>query len=141
MAIRYGSAESPEIYGFRLTVEAPTGTTEASPVLPGSIWKLSGTDADGGGYKIAAAVDNDTTSSVVLVQAMERAVGVNPMTVLVLGPFHKVVRLPYLSGSAPTLGQSVQVSATVSKVDGKSYDGSSYVLYVDTANEEVEVLC
>jgi hypothetical protein len=141
MTIRYGSGESPEIYALRLTVEAPDGTTPAAPVEIGSIYKLGGTDADGGGYKLVAAVDNDDVNSAVLVRAEQRAIGVDPMTVVVLGHWNKVLRLAYLTGSAPSLGQSVQISSTVTKVDGKAFDESSFVLHVDTALEEVEVLC
>jgi hypothetical protein len=75
------------------------------------------------------------------VRAEQRAIGVDPMTVVVLGHWNKVLRLAYLTGSAPSLGQSVQISSTVTKVDGKAFDESSFVLHVDTALEEVEVLC
>ncbi|MGV0984972.1 MAG: hypothetical protein ACOYB2_10485 [Limnohabitans sp.] len=142
MAIRYGGADSHEGTGFRMTVEAPAGTTEAAPVLPGSIWKLGGTDVDGGGHKLVALVDNDAPANCVFVQAMERAHMVGPMTVRVLGGYSQIIKLPYLHGAAPTIGQSIQASATVTKVDGKAFaDGDGYVLFVDTVTEEVEVLC
>jgi hypothetical protein len=141
MGVRYGG-ETPENFGLRITVETPAGTTSAAPVTPGQMFKLGPTDVDGGAYKCVALVDNDDMSSVVLVQAAQRSETVGPITVNVLGFYSQIRRLPYLTGSAPSLGQSVQASATVKKVDGKAFAaGCGFVLFVDTVTEEVEVLC
>jgi len=141
MSVRYGG-ETPEGFGLRITVEAPAGVTSAAPVTVGQLFKLGPTDADGGAYKCVAMSDNDDISSVVMVQALQRSETVGPITVAVLGFYSQIRRLPYLTGSAPSLGQSVQASATVTKVDGKTFAaGAGFVLFVDTVNEEVEVLC
>lgn len=137
----YGG-ETPLIeYGLTLTVEAPTGTNATTPVEQGDLFKLSGTAADGSGYKAAAlSAGNDSTSSVV-VMALHRMTEVGPMGVYVLGGWQAVRRLNYVSGSAPTIGQSIEASAgNVRKIAGKAYDGDGYVLKVDTANLQAEVL-
>ena len=140
MAIRYGGADSNEALGLRMTVEAPDGTTSTNPVKVGEIFKLGGTDADGGGYKLVAAADNDTPDSVVMVQASERMTVVGPMTVRVLGRYSQIQTLPYLAAEVPSVGGSIQISATVRKVGAATFAAGSYVLNVDTATEEVEVL-
>jgi hypothetical protein len=127
--------------GLRLTVEAPDATTILVPVEAGTILKLGSTAADGSGYKAVAAVDNDTPASVVLVMALHRITSVGPLGVMVLGRYSQVRRLPYLTGEKPSVGGSVQVSATVSKVGAKGFtDGCGYVLYVDETAEDCEVL-
>jgi hypothetical protein len=137
----YGG-ETPLIgFGLRLTVESPTGTDATTPVAQGDLFKLGGTAADGTGYKAVALVaGNDSTSSVILM-ALHPMTSVGPMGVYVLGPWQSVRRLNYVSGAAPTLGQSIEASATnVRKVVGKAYDGDGYVLKVATADLQVEVL-
>lgn len=137
----YGG-ETPLIgFGLRLTVEAPTGTDATTPVAQGDLFKIGGTAADGSGYKAAAlAAGNDSTSSVVLM-ALHAMTEVGPMGVVVLDKWQQVRRLNYVSGAAPTLGQSIEASATnVRKVVGKAYDGDGIVLKVDTAGLQVEVL-
>ena len=63
------------------------------------------------------------------------------MGVVVLDKWQQVRRLNYVSGAPPTLGQSIEASASnVRKVAGKAYDGDGYVLKVDTASLQVEVL-
>lgn len=137
----YGG-ETPLIDGgFRLTLESPTGTTSSIPVEQGDLFKIGGTAADGTGYKAAALVaGNDATSSVV-VMALHRMTEVGPMGVIVLGGYQGIVRFNYVSGAAPTLGQSIEASATnVRKVVGKAWDGDGMVLKVNTAELTVEVL-
>jgi hypothetical protein len=145
----YGG-ETPWIgYGLTLTVEAPTGTSSSVPVNEGDIFKIGGTAADGSGYKIVAAANADigagssgtAVADSIWVQAMQSMQEVGPMTVAVIGPFQRVTRLPYVSGSAPTLGQSVKPSAAnVRKVAGVAFTGQNIVLRVDTAALLVDVL-
>lgn len=137
----YGG-ETPLIgFGLRMTLESPTGTTSAAPVEQGDLFKIGGTAADSSGYKAAALVDgNDFTSSVV-VMALHRMTEVGPMGVMVLGRWHSVVRLNYVTGVAPTLGQSVEASGVdIRKIKGKAYDGDGMVLKVDTSALTAEVL-
>lgn len=137
----YGG-ETPSITtSFSLTVEAPTGTDSTTPVNEGDLFKLGGTAADGTGYKaVALASGNDSTSSVV-VMAIHRIAEVGPMGVILLGPWHQVRRFNYVSGAAPTLGQSIEASGTnVRKIAGKAYDGDGYVLKVNTSDLTAEVL-
>lgn len=137
----YGG-ETPLIgFGMTLTVEAPTGTSATIPVEQGDLFKLGGTAGDGTGYKAAALVaGNDATSSVVLM-ALHRMTEVAQMGVYVVGRWQSVRRLNYVSGAAPTLGQSIEASATnVRKVVGKAFDTDGYVLKVDTTALQVEVL-
>lgn len=124
-----------------LTVEAPDGTTEAAPVLQGQLFKLSGTAADGSGYKIAAMTAADAPSSVVMVMALHRATQVREMGVVLITPFRQVRRLSYVSGSAPSLGESIEAAAgDVHKIAGKTYDGDGIVLKVNTADLDADVL-
>jgi hypothetical protein len=137
----YGG-ETPLIgFGLRLTVESPTGTDATTPVAQGDLFKLGGTAADGSGYKAAALVGgNDSTSSVVIM-ALHNMTEVGPMGVVVLGPWQQVRRFNYVSGAAPTLGQSIEASGTnVRKIAGKAYDGDGIVLKVDTSALTAEVL-
>lgn len=128
-------------YGLELTVEAPTGTSATVPVEQGDIFKIGGTASDGSGYKAVAAANTDTPATAVWIMALHRITEVQQMGVLVLGQYETVVRLNYVSGAAPTLGQSVKPSATnVRKVAGVAFDGSNMVLKVDTAALQVEVL-
>lgn len=148
MTIRYGGAESPEGNGFRMTVEAPAGTSLTQLVLPGQMYKLGGTDADGSGYKAVALATGDDPGSVVLLRAVERKQDVSPMTVQVIG-YDQIVTMSYVSGNAPTLGQSVEATdptgnsgADAGKIKGKAFAaGESYVCMIDTVNLQVEVLC
>jgi len=128
-------------FGLRMTVEAPTGTNATTPVEQGDLFKLGGTAADGSGYKAAALVGgNDATSSVVIM-ALHRMTEVAQMGVVVLGPWQQIKRLNYVSGAAPTLGQSIEASGTnVRKIAGKAYDGDGFVLKVNTADLTAEVL-
>ena len=141
MAQRYGG-ETPFNFGLTLTVEAPDNTTETVPVEAGAILKLGGTAADGSGYKVVAAADNDDPTSVVLVQALHRITSVGPLGVRVLGAYSQVRRLPYLTGEKPVVGHSVKVSATVTMVgaNGSWANGKGYVMYVDETAEDCEVL-
>jgi hypothetical protein len=137
----YGG-ETPLIgFGLRLTVEAPTGTNATTPVEQGDLFKISGTASDSSGYKAAALVAGDDATNSVVIMALHRMTDVNQMGVIVLGPWQQVRRLNYVSGSAPTLGQSVEASAAnVRKVAGKAFDKDGFVLKVDTSALQVEVL-
>ena len=142
----YGG-ETPLIHqDGRITVEAPTGTTAAAPVVAGRIYRLSPTTLTSDGvttYKLAAAVAADTTQSVILVQALE---GTNSETrpigcVWLSGYSGQVRRLPYTTGLAPTLGQSITVGANNYNVAGKVWAaGQGTVLAIDTASLTCEVL-
>jgi len=125
-----------------LTVEAPTGTTEAAPVVAGQLYKISGTAADGSGYKIAACAENDDTLNCVLVMAMHRMTTVREMGVVLITPYRQVRRLPYRSGAAPTLGQSIATAPTdLGKIKGISYAAhKGIVLAVNTADLDADVL-
>lgn len=136
-------------YGLTLTVEAPTGTDSTTPVVQGDIFKIGGSAADGSGYKVVAAANADigigsTGTAVgdsIWVMALHGISEVAPLGVCVLAPFQRVTKLPYVSGAAPTVGQSVKPSATnVRKVAGVTFNGSNIVLKVDTAALMVEVL-
>lgn len=141
MAFTYGG-ETPLVeYGLTMTVESPTGTTTAAPVSEGEIYIISGTAADGSGYKIAAGVNGNDFTSNVLVQAIHRMTTVGPMGVIVLGNWHQIRRIAYTTGAAPTLGQSIEISGvTVTKIKGKAFDGDGMVMLIDTGSLEVEVL-
>lgn len=137
----YGG-ETPLIgFGLRMTVEAPTGTDATTPVEQGDLFKLGGTASDGSGYKaVALAAGNDSTSSVVIM-ALHRMTEVNQMGVIVFGKWQQIRRVNYVSGAAPTLGQSIEASTTnPRKAVGKAYDGDGYVLKVDTTALTAEVL-
>jgi len=141
MGIRYGGADSPESFGFRMTVEAPTGTDSTTPVEVGQLFKLGGTDADGGGYKAAALVDGEDPAEVVMIQATNRATDVVPIGVRVITGYHQIVRMVYDETDAPVLGESIETADTVTQVHGLTYaDRKGYVLFVDTDALEVEVL-
>lgn len=145
----YGG-ETPLIgFGLRLTVEAPTGTSASVPVEQGDIFKIGGTAVDGSGYKAVAATNADisggasgtATADSIFVMALHRMTEVQQMGVVVLGPYQQVRRLNYVSGAAPTLGQSVVPSASnVRKVAGVTFNGSNRVMKVDTSDLTVEVL-
>lgn len=137
----YGG-ETPLIgFGLRLTVEAPTGTNATTPVEQGDIFKISGTAADSSGYKAAALTAGDDATNSVVIMALHRMTDVGPMGVVVLGPWQQVRRLNYVSGSAPTLGQSIEAAAgNVRKIAGKAFDKDGFVLKVDTSALQAEVL-
>jgi hypothetical protein len=137
--VAYGG-ESPMDFGLRFTVEAPTGTSTSAPVNAGDLFKISGTAADGSGYKAAALADNDAPDTSIIVQAIHRMTSVGPLGVLVLGRYQQVRRLPYTAGNVPTLGQSIEANGTTRTVNGKTFDGTSIVLAVDTNALLVEVL-
>lgn len=138
--VTYGG-ETPLIdFGLRLTVEAPTGTTTSAPVNEGDIFKIGGTASDGSGYKAAALADNDAPDAQVLVMAIHRQTFIGPMGVIVLGRYQQVRRLNYVSGQAPTLGQSIEANSTTRKINGKAFDGTSLVLLVDANALTVDVL-
>lgn len=141
MAIRYGG-ETPQGYGLQQTFEAVDGTSSTTPVEVGDMFIIGGTDADGSGYKLAdgSSADDNATPKV-LVQATERATSVRAIGCFVLGPYQQIRRIPYKSGSAPTVGQSIELSSDLRTVVGKTFDGWTMVLLVDTVNLEVEVLC
>lgn len=142
MGIRYGGAETPRDNGLRMSVEAPDGVSTSAPVNVGDLFKLGGTDLDGSGYKVAALTAGEDPTEVVMVQALERKTEESVMTVAVLGPYSQIRRIPYKTGSAPTVGQSIETAtASVREVVGIAFKyGGGFVLYVDTVNEEVEVL-
>lgn len=145
----YGG-ETPLIgFGLRLTVEAPTGTSTSVPVEQGDIFKIGGTASDGSGYKVVAAAaanvsagaSGTAVADAIWVMALHRMTEVAQMGVFVLGPFQSIRRLNYVSGAAPTLGQSAVISGTnPRKVAGASFNGSNIVLKVDTTALQVEVL-
>lgn len=138
----YGG-ETPLVkYGLSYTFESPTGTTTAAPVEQGDLFKVSGTASDGSGYKLAALTAGDDPTEVVMVMALHRMTEVGTMGGQLIGNWHQVRRLNYVSGSAPTLGQSIEAAAgNVRKVAGKAFAiGSGIVLKVNTADLTVEVL-
>lgn len=141
---RYGG-ETPLIkYGTELTAESPAATSPTVPIEQGDIFKFGGTAADGTAFKLAAcAAGNDFTSEGVLLMALHRCEKANyPVGVKLLSrDLHQIRRLRY-DGTAPTLGQSIEIAAgNVRKVTGKSQDGDGRVMAVNTATTEVEVLC
>lgn len=145
MVAPYGG-ETPLAYqDGKLTVEPPDGTSTTQPVLAGSIYKMAlagDTATDGSGYKIVACSENDNPSTVVLVQALHRHVTMEQMGVIVLSSYAGMVRrIPYKSGAAPTLGQSIEISSDLINVNGLTWArGAGTVLAIDTAALEVEVL-
>jgi hypothetical protein len=138
--------ETPIIkYGTELSVEGPTGVSAANPVNEGDLFKLGGTGADGTGYKVVDCVANDSPISCVLVMALHKLTDINvPLGVKVLGALGstQVRRLRYVSGAAPTIGQSIQATAgNVRRIKGVAFaGGSGYVLAVDTSALDAEVL-
>lgn len=137
--------ETPIIkYGTELSVEGPAGTTSAAPVLAGNIYKLGSTGADGTGYKVVACTAADSSANGVLVMALHRLTDLNvPLGVKVLGAYGltQVRRLRYHTGAAPSIGQSIEASTTVTEIAGKAWAvGCGYVLAVDTTALEAEVL-
>lgn len=145
MGIRYGGETNRDL-GLRMTVDPVNLTiTTAAPVEKGDLFKLGGTDGSGNGYAIAELIAGDDPVEVVMVSAAERKTAdTTPMDVYVISPgYSQVRRFKYKTGAAPTLGQSVEsATAAVRRVTGISYvHGKGFVLRVDTANEEVEVLC
>jgi hypothetical protein len=145
MAAPYGG-ETPLAYqDGKLTVEPPDGVTTAAPVLPGSLYKLAiagDTAVDGSAYKAIACTDDDTPASVILVQALHRHTTMDQMGVIVLNPYAGMVRrIPYKSGAAPTLGQSIKISSELINVEGTTWArGAGTVMAIDTVALEVEVL-
>ena len=124
-----------------LTVEAPDGTNATTPVEQGDLFKLGGTAADSTGYKAVALVAGNDASSSVVLMALHRATEVGPIGVLVVGRYRRVEQFTYLTGAAPTLGQSIEAApVNTRRVAGKAFDGDGYVLAVNTANLTVEVL-
>lgn len=145
MVMRIGG-ETPIIkYGLELSVEAPTGVTAAAPVLAGEVYKLGGADAQGGGYKAAACVTGDDAGNAILLMALHRHNGEQNLPLGVKVVSHNCIqvrRLPYNDADgAPTVGQSIEISANVKKIKGKAFAaGHGYVLFVDTDADDVEVL-
>lgn len=140
----YGG-ETPLIgFGLRLTVEAPAGTSATVPVEQGDIFKISGTASDSSGYKAAACTAADSAANSILIMALHRMTDINQMGVIVLGPWQQVRRISYVSGAAPTLGQSIEAAAgagNLRKIAGKAFViGNGFVLKVDTASLQAEVL-
>ena len=139
----YGG-ETPIIkYGTEITVESPAGISAAAPINQGDLFILSGTAADGSGYKAAAATAGNAPTTVgCLLMALHRMEQPSqPMGVKVLnGSMEQIRRLRY-TGS-PTLGQSVAISAAdVRKVVGKAFAvGDGRILAINTSTTEVEVL-
>jgi hypothetical protein len=125
-----------------LTVEAPDGTTEAAPVIAGQLYKLSGTAADGSGYKIAACTAGDDPLEVVMVMALHRMTQVREMGVVLITPYRQVRRLPYISGAAPSLGNSIEAApVSTGKIAGIAYAAhKGIVLSVNTADLDADVL-
>ena len=126
-----------------ITVEPTDACSATAPILPGEIFKLAiagDTAADSSGYKLIPAADEDTTADAELVQALIRCVGGDLSVVRLCVP-GQIRLLPYLTGSAPSIGQSVKISATVTKVEGTTWArGKGTVMKVDTATETCEVL-
>lgn len=137
----YGG-ETPLVkYGLSYTFESPDGTTAAVPVAQGDLFKIGGTASDGTGYKLVALVDGNDFTSSVIVMALHAIAEVGTMGAQILGNWHQIRRLNYVTGVAPTLGQSVEASGVnVRKVKGKAFDGDGIVLKVNTADLTVEVL-
>lgn len=138
--------ETPLVEGIHtISLEAPAGTTSAAPILPGYIYKVDGTAAaDGvsGAYKaVPCSSGDDPSTPVLLVTPLHRMTSVDVGGFILLsGNQSQVRRLKYKSGSAPTVGQSIEASSDLNTVVGKTYDGRSMVLFVDTNALEVEVL-
>jgi hypothetical protein len=147
MALPRIGGETPIVkYGLDLSIEAPTGTDATTPVLPGQIFKLGGTDSGGGGYKAAVLTAGDDGTNAVLVYALHKVTDLSvPLGVKVICAhgLSQVRRLPYKTGSAPSIGQSVEAATVATKqIVGKAWAvGDGYVLFVDTDAEDAEVLC
>jgi hypothetical protein len=143
MVTRIGGPTPDLKYGTELTVEGPDGVSSALPVRQGDIFKLGGVGADGTGYKVIPAVAGDDAGNCILVQAKHDLTDLKvPLGVKVICMNGcQVLRLPYKTGSAPTIGQSVEVAtASVREIVGKAFAvGHGYVLAVDTAAEDAEV--
>lgn len=140
---RYGGPLPDVKYGFELTVEPPNGTSEAQPIDQGELFKLGGTASDGSGYKAVACAAGDDPTEVVLLMAKHGLNdSVQDLGVKVLGHGDlTVVRLPY-NGTAPTVGQSIEISAgDVRAVTGIAWKkGGGRIMKVHTGTTEVEVL-
>jgi hypothetical protein len=135
--------ETPIVkYGLEITVEAPAGTAEATPVEAGDLFKIGGTDADGSGYKLVALATTDDPETCVMVMALHRMTEVREMGVKVLGNYHQIRRLKYVTGSAPTLGQSIKANtANTRRILGLAWaTGKGIVLKVNTADLDADVL-
>jgi hypothetical protein len=138
--------ETPIIkYGTELTLQTPDGISEAAPQAQGDIFKIGGPASDGTQLKAVPAVAGDTMDTDYLVMALTRETvpGKPAGYKLLSGGMVQIRRLGYVSGAAPTLGQSVAVSATnVRKVAGIAQaHGCGLVVAVNTGDLEVEVLC
>lgn len=146
MALPRIGGETPIVkYGLELSVEAPTGTDATTPVLAGQVFKLGGTDSGGGGYKAAALTAGDDGTNSVLLYALHKVTDLNvPLGVKVITAhgLSQVRRIPYKTGSAPTIGQSIEAAtASVRQIVGKAWvPGDGYVLFIDTAALDCEVL-
>ena len=105
--------------------------------------RVGGVAADGSAYKLVNAVAADTIASTILCMTLHQAnESISPVGILVLNPYGGyVVEIPY-TGTAPTVGQSIAVSAAdVRKVVGATWGrGLGTIMKVDTARVVVEVL-
>jgi hypothetical protein len=145
MATTFGG-ETPDVkYGLEITVEAPDGTSTATPVEQGDLFKLgasSDLDSDGSGYKLVPLVADDNPATCVMVMAKHRMTEVREMGVKVLGGYHQIRRLRYVSGAAPTIGQSVAATAgNLRRIKGIAFaNGAGRVCKVNTGDLDADVL-
>jgi len=137
--------ETPIIkYGTELTLQTPDGISEDAPQLQGDLFKIGGPASDGTQLKAVACAAGDSMASVYLVMALTRETrpGYPAGYKVLSGQKVQIRRLRY-DGSAPTIGQSVEIAAgNVRKVTGIAQAaGKGLVVAVNTGDTEVEVLC
>lgn len=140
MATRYGGPLPDTKYGFEITVEPPAAV-DADPLDQWEVVRISGVAADGSGYKAAAAVAGDTSDAVLLGLAKHYCNDSDmPLGLKVLGlGAPTVLRVP--TTGAPTLGQSIAVSAAdVRKFVGVAFSITSRSKIMKVLTGEVEVL-
>ncbi len=146
MGTPYIGGETPALitpFQF-VTCEAPAGTSDATPVVPGDIFRLTGAtvDGEGSGLKLTAAVAADALAGAVpLVRAETSASSAtDQMNARLLKSVPCQVWLQY-DGAVPTIGQSIAVAAgNPRRVTGViRAAGGGIVLGVDTANTRVFV--
>lgn len=143
MVVPYGGSTPLVGQDGRITAEAPAATSASAPVVKNGVYRLIGsTAADGSAYKMVAAQANDVASSTILCVALHEAYApTDAVGVLVLNPYAGMVVTLAYDTTAPTLGHSVKVAATVTQVVDIAWDrAKGTVLSTDTANKTVEVL-
>lgn len=139
----FGGATPLTYQDSRFTAEAPTGTTAAAPVIKDRVYRLiGGVAADASAYKMVASVAADTPTSTILCVALEGKEAADaPVGVLVLNPYGGMTVILTYTGAAPTLGQSIAVSATPGLVTGAAWArGNGTIVKIDTATTTVEVI-